>query len=130
MRVRPLIPVVLVLPLLGCGGGDAAPQQAPPPDTAAGLQELGEIYHYRAAQKLPAPAKVEDLAEHDAALENALPAIRQGDIVVVWRIGYAAGSTDVLAYTKGASTAGGKVLLRNGTVKDVAAGEFKAPKKP
>jgi hypothetical protein len=112
----------------GCGG-----QASPPPpvtDVVAGLKELGDIYKYRAGEKLPPPARVEDLAEHDAALENALPAIRQGDIVVVWRVGYAAGSTDVLAYVKDAPTAGGKVLLRNGTVKELAAAHFKAAKKP
>jgi hypothetical protein len=67
--------------------------------------------------------------EHDAALENALPAIRQGEIVVVWRVGYAASSTDVLAYVKDTPTAGGNVLLRNGTVKEVTAAEFRTAKR-
>jgi hypothetical protein len=91
--------------------------------------ELGEVYRYRAAEKMPAPARVEDLSEHDAALENALPAIKEGAIVVVWRVGYASNSATVLAYEKDAPAAGGKVLLRNGTVKDLTAAEFKAAKR-
>jgi len=41
----------------------------------------------------------------------------------------AANSGDVLAYEKATPTNGGKVLLRNGTVKDMTAAEFQASKK-
>jgi hypothetical protein len=127
MRPRILPLLAFALALTGCASQDAPVPR--PVDLEAGLKELGEIYRYRAGEKLPPPSRVEDLAEYDAALENALPAIRDGSLVVVWRVGYSAGSTAVLAYAKDAPAEGGKVLLRNGTVQDMTAAEFKAAKK-
>ena len=108
----------------------SSPTTLPPPDVSQGLNELAEVYKYRASQRMPAPASVEDLVDHSDAIPNALQPIREGGIVVVWRQGYAPSATGVLAYEKDAPTAGGKVLLRNGTVKELTAAEFKAAKKP
>jgi hypothetical protein len=125
---RPQAALALLAFLLPACGTNPPP--APPPvDTEAGLKELGEVYKYRAAQKMPAPSRVDDLAEHDAALGNAWPAIQEGKIVVVWRAGYSSGSTDVLAYEKDTPTGAGNVLLRNGTVSRITADQFRAAKK-
>jgi hypothetical protein len=66
---------------------------------------------------------------NEPALPNAWPLIQDGAIVVVWKAGYSPSSTAVLAYEKNAPAGGGKVLLRNGTVKEMTAGEFKAAKR-
>lgn len=127
MRLRALPLLVLAVFVPACG--KSSPATPPTPDVGAGFSELAEVYKYRASQRLPPPAKVEDLTEHEDALPNAIQPIREGQIVVAWRVGYSAGSNGVLAYQKDAPTNGGKVLLRNGTVKDMSADEFRAAKK-
>jgi hypothetical protein len=122
-------PVAVCVFLVGCGTPAAVPAPQPPPDAELGLKELGEVYKYRAAQKAPAPARAEDLMENAGAVDNALPLINEGHVVVVWRVAYAPTSTEVLAYEKDAATAGGKVLLRTGTVKQMTAAEFAAAPK-
>jgi hypothetical protein len=126
MRLR-LIPVVaLVVFVPACG--EKAPESPPPADVEAGLKELSDVYKYRCDQRMPGPAKAADLTEHEGALPNAWPAIQDGTIVVAWRAGYAANATGILAHAKDAPASGGKVLLRNGTVKDMTAEEFRAAK--
>lgn len=122
--------LTVVLSLPACGGPESPASSAPPPaDLAQGLKELAEVYKYRAAEKMPPPAKVEDLAEHEDAFGPAWPAIQEGQIVIFWRVGYDPNSPAVLAYEKAVPTSGGNVLLRNGTVKRMTADEFKsAPK--
>ncbi|MFM8271044.1 MAG: hypothetical protein ACKODX_01800 [Gemmata sp.] len=115
--------------LAGCGTPAAVPTPQPPPDAELGLRELGEVFKYRAGQKAPAPTRAEDLAENAGAVDNALPLINDGHVVVFWRVSYSPTSTEVLAYQKSAATAGGKVLLRNGTVKEMTAAEFAAAPK-
>ncbi len=118
-----------VLSLPACGGSESVSSTPPPRDLANALKELGEVYKYRAAEKMPPPAKVEDLADHEDAFGTAWPAIQDGQIVILWRVGYDPNSTAILAYEKTVPTSGGNVLLRNGTVKTMTADEFKsAPK--
>jgi len=123
------LPVLLLAIFLPACSSTPQPQPAPPADITEGLKELGEWYKYRAAEKLPPPARAEDLAESEAVLGNAWRLIQDGAVVVVWRVGHSPGSTDVLAYEKDAPNSGGKVLLRNGTVKDMSATEFRAAKR-
>jgi hypothetical protein len=87
------------------------------------------VYKYRTAQRLPPPSRVEDLIDHEPALANSWQPLQDGRIVVVWKVGYSPGSNDLLAYEKDTPTAGGKVLLRNATVKQMTADEFRAAKK-
>lgn len=112
--------------LVGCTTGDPAPPPSPVKD---GLEELGEVYKFLAAQNLRPPAKKSDFDEHEAAMQTAHAKIGAGDYVVYYGVGYAASSSDILAYEKDAATAGGKVLLRNGTVKQLTASEFQAAPK-
>jgi hypothetical protein len=127
MRVRLLLLLALVIFLPACG--NKTPVEPAPVEAGDALKELGEVYHYLAAQKLPPPRRVEHLNEYSGSLEGALPKIRAGDIVVVWGVGYAAGSNQVLAYPKDVAEKDGPVLLRNGTVKQMTAEEFKAAPK-
>lgn len=118
-------PLVVFVP--ACSGPNPA---APPPDASEGLKELGEVYKYRATQRMPAPSRTADFAEQQASLGNAWPLIEDGTLVILWRAGgYSAHSTDVLAYEKDAPVSGGKVLLRNGTIKQMTAEEFRATKR-
>jgi hypothetical protein len=127
MRLRFLPLLVLAAFVPACG--KSSPATPPTPDVGAGFNELAEVYKYRASQRLPPPAKPEDLTDHEDALPNAIQPVRDGQIVVVWRVGYSPGSNGVLAYQKDAPANGGKVLLRNGTVKDMTAEEFRAAKR-
>jgi hypothetical protein len=123
------LPVLLLALALPACGGNSSESTAPARDPGEGLRELGEVYQYRAAQRQPAPAKIEDLGENQGALDTAWPLVQDGTIVVIWKAGYAANSAEVLAYEKTAPTQGGKVLLRNGTVKQMTADEFRAAPK-
>lgn len=128
MRLAVLILPALLILLPACGTSHP-PVTTPPPDPSEALLELAEVYKFRAANRMPAPARVEDLNEHQAVLGHGWPLIQDKTVVVVWKVGYSAGSTEILAHHKDAATAGGKVLLRNGTIKQMTAEEFKAAKK-
>ncbi|MCI0701644.1 MAG: hypothetical protein L0241_11230 [Planctomycetia bacterium] len=125
LRLVPLLVLAVFVPACGMN----SPPTPPPPDLTEGLKELGEVYKYRATQNIPAPASVEDLVNHEPALPNAWPAIQDGRIVILWKLGYTPSSNNLLAYEKDAPTNGGNVLLRNGTVKQMTADEFRAAKK-
>lgn len=126
MRCR-LVQLALLAALVpACG--KSTPPAPPPANPAEGLKELGDVYKYRAGQRLPPPARIEDLFDQEPSLPNAWPSIQDGRIVVVWKAGYAPGSSDVLAYEKDAPASGGQVLLRNGTVKQMTADQFRAAK--
>lgn len=129
---RVAVLAVCLLPLVagGCQSRPAAVAATPkPPDPENGLKQLGEFYKYLAHEKAAAPGRAADLDEHEEAIPDAKPLIASGEIVVVWGKPYSASSTAVLAYQKEAKTAGGKVLLRNGTVKAMTAAEFEAATK-
>ena len=55
--------------------------------------------------------------------------INSNEIVYIYGTGFEAGSNKVVAYDKQAETAGGLVLLQDGTVKQMTADEFKAAPK-
>lgn len=121
-----ILPILILLP--ACSS-PSTPPGPPPVDVSQGVSELGELYRYLHAQKLPPPTRAEDLQEYEGTLAAALPLVREGKIVVVWKVGYAPSSSEVIAYEKDAAINGGKVLLRNGTVKAMTAAEFaSAPK--
>ena len=127
MRVSRLLLFGLAFLISACSA--KAPPPPPPVDLNEGLKELGEVYKYRAAQGLPQPARLEDLTDNEPVLSNAWQAIKDGTIVVSWRSGYSASSAEVLAYEKDVPANGGKVLLRNGRIKDMTAIEFHSASK-
>jgi hypothetical protein len=113
----------------GCGGQPGAEADATPGQRA--LTELAGVLPL-----LPKPpTKVGDLAPYRDAAPFAYESVRTGDVVVVWGVAMPGegdagkGTTDIVAYEKDAPTAGGFVLLHNGTVKKMTAAEFQsAPK--
>lgn len=115
--------VVCLVVAGGCRSG-ASNKPASEGDNEQALKELGEVYQYLAYEKRNPPVRATDLEEHEGSLQVALPKVRSGELVVAWGAGYTPGSGGVLAYEKDAPTSGGKVLLRNGTVKQVSAAEF------
>lgn len=130
--VTHLVFAMLVVPVTGCAP-DRTVEALPPPNQTNALSQIGELYRYLNHEKSPTPKRVEDIDTYVDQLSDALPLIKSGDIVVVWGAGYTKagpGAQSVLAYGKNVPTEGGKVVLRNGTVKDITAEEFKAASKP
>lgn len=115
------------LPLLGgCGSSEPITNEPPPQDPEIALKELAEVYHYIHTQRNRVPKRSQDLAEYEGSLPSAMMMIETEEIVVRWGVGYAKGSSEVLAYQKDAPSNGGQVLLRDGRVKTMSAGEFQA----
>jgi len=104
----------------------------PAPSAEEGIQELVNVYRYIEYSKLPLPRKPEDFSDHWDSMPTAFDRIKQGDFIVAWGVGRstAAGvGSQILVYEKKAPTEGGAVLLRDGTVKQMTAGEFNAAPK-
>jgi hypothetical protein len=70
-----------------------------------------------------------DLDAVEPYLPTAGGKVRNGELVYVWGAGLAPGGTLVIAYEKKAETEGGWVLLQDGTVKKISAGEFQSAAK-
>ncbi|MGL4549712.1 MAG: hypothetical protein ACRC33_00885 [Gemmataceae bacterium] len=79
------------------------------------------------AEKKPAPGKLADVEKVEPLYPGAFIALTQGTVVYAWGkpIDSAAAGT-VLAHEKQVPTAGGWVLMQDGTVKKMTADEFKA----
>ena len=108
---------------LGCGGGGA-----PVAPTITGkdlMEDVKRMLAFAAEQKLKVPTKAAELDTVEPVAPLAGPAIRDGDIVYAWGAGLTGGGA-VVAHEKKAETAGGWVLLQDGTVKEMTADEFKA----
>ena len=117
--------VSLVL-LVGCGE---------PAKTVTGgnrkdhIEEIGQMLKDLSAEGKKPPGKLSELDAVEPMLPLASQLIRSGEVVMVWGVGYAPGSQKVAAYEKKAETEGGWVLLQDGTVKEMTAGEFGAAKR-
>jgi hypothetical protein len=96
------------------------------------LDEVGEVYKYIAAERKPPPAKLADLEAYEPSLPTAWPKLQSGELVVYWGSGAGKGADatrTVLGYEKDVPASGGKVLMQDGSVKAMTAGEFQsAPK--
>jgi len=128
--MRVLLILGLAAVCAGCGGRRGETEAEVPPSQRA-LTELAGVLPL-----LPKPpTKLADLAQYRETAPLAYESIRTGAVVVVWGVAMPGegdagkGTTDVVAYEKDASTAGGFVLLHNGTVKKMSAAEFNAAKK-
>jgi len=121
--------VGLVAVAAGCGG-----RRANEAEVTSGQQALTELAGVLRLLPKP-PTKVADLAPYRDVAPFGYESVRKGDVVVVWGVAMPGegdtgkGTTDVIAYEKDAPTAGGFVLLHNGSVKQMTAAEFQsAPK--
>jgi uncharacterized protein (DUF2236 family) len=96
------------------------------------MQEIAKVYQYFEYAKLPPPKKAEDFRDYWDSMQGSFDRIQSGEIVVQYGIGRATGpgaGQQVLAYDKNAASAGGWVVLRDGTVKEMSAAEFAAAPK-
>lgn len=84
--------------------------------------------YYEVAKK--APMGLAQLSDASASHPVGHAAVASGEYVVLWKVPIsAAGAGNVLAYPKEANTAGGSIVMQDGSVKQMTADEFKsAPK--
>jgi hypothetical protein len=125
---------VLVLVLVaGCGKGprDGDGEGAGATPTAKeSLTNLGDLLkHLEESGKKP-PARLADVEPIEPAFPGAYLGLVRGEVVYFWgKPLNPSGSATVLAYEKRAETDGGWVLMQDGKVRQMTAGEFQsAPK--
>lgn len=127
MPVRPLLVALTLLATIPACEQEEGPP--PPPSAEQGLQEMVGIYKYIEYSKFPPPRRAEDFDNYIDSMPTALERIKQGEYVVAWGAGRSSSpgaAGQILVYEKKAATEGGAVLLRDGTVKQVTADEFRA----
>jgi hypothetical protein len=123
--------VPLFVFVLGC---DKSQQQAGDTDLQARKSELNEIYNlytlYVKINQKP-PQRVTDLTqkEQQATSPAGVRVLQSDEYVVVWGADLTSRDGAVLAYQKSVPNEGGWVLLRDGSIKQLTADEFKATPK-
>jgi hypothetical protein len=119
----------LLVGLVGCGADTPPTNPADQGPTAKGaLEDLANLLKATAEEKKRPPAKTTDLEPYEGAFLSATLGIHQKRIVYIWGASLSGGSS-VVAYDANAESAGGYVLLQDGTVKEMTAAEFKAAPK-
>jgi hypothetical protein len=88
------------------------------------LDDLGQMLKSLAEENRKPPRKLAELEEVEPMIPLAAPLIRSGDLVYVWGTSYTPGGKKIVAYEQKAPTAGGWVLLQDGTVQEMSASEF------
>lgn len=100
------------------------------------LKQLGQLYQQYQDAHAQGPARAEDLAPlaaKDPARQAALQAVQSEHYVLLWGVNRSAlpegPSQTVLGYESAAPTAGGLVLMADGSVRAMTADEFQAAPK-
>lgn len=104
-----------------------APRQVAPPTPNDGLVDLREMLRRTATAGEPVPKSPAELLMIDAAYPAAGRFLGTGAIEYVWgcRLSETPEAvTRIVAFEKDAATAGGFVLLQDGTIRQVTAAEF------
>lgn len=118
----PLMVVVVILSIVGCGRSGGTHNTDPAKD------ELADIYEtyteYVKNNKKP-PQRLSDLKRYETVHTLALRVLNEGRYVVVWGVN-SKDSATVLAYPKDAPPEGGQVLMADGTIKSMTAAEVSA----
>lgn len=114
----------LVLLAAGCGSPEPVKGTGTPSGKDA-LTDLGVLLKEFGEGKKRPPAKAADIEPVEPLHQAAYVGLVRGDVVYVWGTPLT-GGTDVVAYEKQAESAGGWVLLQDGTVKEMTADEFRA----
>jgi hypothetical protein len=125
--IRLLLLSCSVLLMLGCSETVSTSPQLPTEE--ASLKDLAAMLKHIAEQKKKPPLKVADLDPYEPLFMSACKGITANKIVYVWGSGIIAGDTEVIAYESAIDSAGGYVLLKDGTVKQMSASEFGSAKK-
>jgi hypothetical protein len=124
MTTRRLLAALLLFAAAGCGSPEA-PKGSGTPSGKDALTDLGVLLKEFGEQKKRPPAKAADIEPVEPLHQAAYVGLVRGDIVYVWGAPLSGGS-DVIAFEKQADTAGGWVLLQDGTVKEMIADQFRA----
>ncbi|MBX7104718.1 MAG: hypothetical protein K1X57_11595 [Gemmataceae bacterium] len=124
---RRLALLALGLFALGCGSKPAGTSHLTGYNSREQLGELSEGWFSAQLTLKRPPAKPEELPR---IASMARQAIAKGEVVVTWKVwlGPEKGNA-IVAYEKDAPTNGGWVMLQDGSLKQLSAGDFKsAPK--
>src|SRR5438309_68144 len=81
------------------------------------MEEIGQMLKTLADDGRKPPARLADLEAVEPYLPTAGARIRSGEVVYVWGAGYAAGSTQLVAWETAAPESGGYALQQDGAVK-------------
>ena len=126
-----LVCALSLVAVAGAGCGSSTPTTSDKGPTAG--DALGDraalLKDYQQA-KGRAPASLAAMGGADVANPAASAALARKEIVYLWGHAITLGETGIIAHETAAPTAGGYVLLQDGTVKKVTAAEFAAAPKP
>ena len=122
-----LAALFLVTPI-GCGGGSNDATSSGQPSGKDALSDFASLLKELKVAGKRAPLRVADLGDADATNPAGTGALTRGEITYFWGNGIGEGQA-VIAYGKEVPTAGGFVLLQDGTVKTMTAAEFAAAPK-
>jgi hypothetical protein len=119
---------------LGCGG----PSNTPRAVENVELREVADLYRLYIDEYKKPPRRWQDLARYEQGMPLGFNGVKDGRIAVRWGVGLSdtkgevseADSPDeVLAYEAKVPTAGGAVLMKDRTVREMTPEEFKAAPK-
>lgn len=120
----PIRATLIAFCLASAGCGDS-PRTGKPETVSVEekLKDLAILYKDFQAERKKPPQKQSDLAEFEPNHIQAFTGVSAGEIVVVYGVAMdpAKGGTRVVAHEKDAATAGGWVLLQDGSVKKLDA---------
>lgn len=112
----------------GCGDTASVNPQDQGPSTKDALEDLAALLKASAEEKKRPPANLAGLEPYEGVYLSATLGIHQKRIVYLWGTALT-GGTAVVAYDANIASAGGFVLLQDGTVKEMSAAEFQAAPK-
>lgn len=114
---------------VGCGGSDQGGGSGETgPSTKDSLSDLANLLKEAQTLGKKPPTRPAEMAEYEASAPAATAALARGEIAYAWGSGLT-GGTAVVAHDAGAESAGGWVLLQDGTVKQMSADEFRSAAK-
>ncbi len=112
---------------VGCGGGGGDVTAGD--DNKVALEDFGRMLQGLPADNWKPPTNLKELEKMEPAAPVGVQALKNNRIVYLWGAGYVANGKKVVAYETSAETAGGFVLLEDGSVSKMTAEELKAAPK-
>lgn len=130
-RVVPAAALAAVIALAGCGGGGDNPGTGTgTPSGKEALEDLARLLKDFEQKGQKPPARIAAVQPIEPVFPAAYLGLVRGEIEYAWGMPLnPAEGGQVIAYEKQAESAGGWVLLQDGSVKQMTADEFKAAPK-
>jgi hypothetical protein len=130
-QVIMMVPAGVILALPGTGCKSDSPTNGLPtgPTADQALTDLGSLLKNLAEEKKRPPAKAAEMDQYEPIAMSAARGLAANQIVYVWGARYSPGSKAIVAYEANAESAGGRVLLQDGTVQSMSADELRATPK-